>query len=1109
MREDGKYDFIGNETSTESDADIQNVDAELIKSKQPRPANTGSSAEFVSIELVESDPAPSDFFSGPIPRTKEILEDAALRDVCQVGAFCCAVGDRGVICLSSDGGESWTTKATPFECQLRSVCFLTNRVGWIGGLRSHRGTSELSAVILETRDGGGTWKRLTGSGSAASSAGSLLITASTLPGIMHLEYFGLDEAIAVTLPSDRLGGHGIFRSSDGGMTWTALPTDQPADRWVSADFLSVSEGIVGGSRESLATVVADQAIMMNQPRKSLRAIRGASLDDSSLGWVVGDGASILRTDDAGVTWRAPDDTLPEGFSNVVDLRTVSHRENIVLAAGAPGSFVLRSEDDGGTWDMVALPANGMIHKIRLTTDQTAIAVGSFGQILHSADGGSSWECVRSARKRTGVLNLVSNSTDVAWSLLARVTADEGVRSAVVQISQPLDDSFNPPHRQWSQHASVAITGLGICDGTGDWMFARTKPELDRTSSALLKEWDRQTDGRLRELLPLRLARELRIWRPSVVIVESSDHPDTNEDAVASVIRDALPRAIELAQQPEHVLFDELQLQAWTVQRVVARTGQGVASALTFAEDDLLPHLRTSNGLMTDAARSKLTLSTGLDSFAASSHYEISFDQSSLTAAKSLFDGMMKSLDSTSRRPIDAVGAEVQKQMQQIVTAARVEASSLVGNTQLGGGDGSLIAHMTSIGDSLPATLAIRQLSELGQLNLQQNNMDGYLAVQQEILRRFPESPAARSAAEVLLLFYSSAETRRFRLQGELGTPKNNQTSAETTGTAPPQLAGALSSESANQLDALNERWDQHAATAFRLLASTTASVENSESDVQNAVPTSLPAEAMLRQAANLRNQARPGEHSAMLAEISRMPDPFGRYARAEMQITHAAAIPELPTFNIPRRKERPFLDGRLTDSMWESSEEIRLSSISNSTASSDAAPTNRDNADLSSLVMIGSDDEHLYVAGVFELSELLSRRIALATHRSHDAAHELRDRFELEIDTDRDYSTAFHFCIDESGLTSDRCWILDRWNPSWFVDVKRDERSWRFEAAIPLRELAIQQPRLGSVWGIRLRRIQPGSHAYELTTGSGSPTQGAGLIRFIRPKVTTPGSGKR
>jgi hypothetical protein len=420
--------------------------------------------------------------------------------------------------------------------------------------------------------------------------------------------------------------------------------------------------------------------------------------------------------------------------------------------------------------------------------------------------------------------------------------------------------------------------------------------------------------------------------------------------------------------------------------------------------------------------------------------------------------------------------------------------------------------MQSVGESLPESLAIRQLRELGELNLAQNNMDGYLAVQQEITRRYPQSSAARSAAEVLLIFYSSAETRRYRLQNELQSPVSKSTLGGPGGTATPQLSGAFSSNSSSQLDALNERWDQHAETAYRVLTHQPA---ETDTEVNRSVSSdrTMRGDILLRLAANFRNQGTSGEHSALLAEVSRMPEPFGRFARAEMQITHAAAVPELPTFNVPRRKETPFLDGTLTDTMWEAAEEIRLQEVSAAPGGQALAtdrPTQRsDFGEASSLVMLGSDDEHLYVTGVFELGENSQQKVTLATHRRHDASHELKDRFELEIDTDRDYSTAFHFCVDEAGLTSEKCWLLDRWDPQWYVSVKRDAQTWRFEAAIPLRELSIRQPPLGTVWRISLRRIQPGAHHMELASGDRVSANGNGLMRFIRPKAATPSSKKR
>ncbi|MFO1003103.1 MAG: hypothetical protein U0936_22445 [Planctomycetaceae bacterium] len=102
--------------------------------------------------LISQDPEPTVFFRAAAPRSAAIAEDATLNDVCHVGASCWAVGERGVVIQSGDHGQTWTTAMTPIDCSLQSVCFLTNRMGWIAGYRAIPGTSQLTAVLFQTRD---------------------------------------------------------------------------------------------------------------------------------------------------------------------------------------------------------------------------------------------------------------------------------------------------------------------------------------------------------------------------------------------------------------------------------------------------------------------------------------------------------------------------------------------------------------------------------------------------------------------------------------------------------------------------------------------------------------------------------------------------------------------------------------------------------------------------------------------------------------------------------------------------------------------------------------------------------------------------------------------
>ena len=62
------------------------------------------------------------------------LADARLRDVTFVdGQQGWAVGDRGVIWHTTDGGRRWELQTSGVDCPLSAVEFIDARHGWAGG----------------------------------------------------------------------------------------------------------------------------------------------------------------------------------------------------------------------------------------------------------------------------------------------------------------------------------------------------------------------------------------------------------------------------------------------------------------------------------------------------------------------------------------------------------------------------------------------------------------------------------------------------------------------------------------------------------------------------------------------------------------------------------------------------------------------------------------------------------------------------------------------------------------------------------------------------------------------------------------------------------------
>ncbi|MEC8337104.1 MAG: YCF48-related protein, partial [Planctomycetota bacterium] len=83
-------------------------------------AASASHAAEQQIEMSESD--------------AELRGDATICDITFLDSHVgWAVGERGAIWHTSDGGMQWNTQEAPVECTLHSVSFVDARIGWAAG----------------------------------------------------------------------------------------------------------------------------------------------------------------------------------------------------------------------------------------------------------------------------------------------------------------------------------------------------------------------------------------------------------------------------------------------------------------------------------------------------------------------------------------------------------------------------------------------------------------------------------------------------------------------------------------------------------------------------------------------------------------------------------------------------------------------------------------------------------------------------------------------------------------------------------------------------------------------------------------------------------------
>lgn len=155
--------------------------------------------------------------------TRRAPERAALLDVATAGRRLVAVGERGVILLSDDGGRHWRQAPSPVSVTLTAVQFPNAAQGWAVG---HAG------VVLRSDDGGESWWRMLDGRAAAVLA---LEAARRAEGPEADRLVHAAERLVADGPDKPFltlhftsgttgfvaGAFGlIFRTTDGGRNWT-------------------------------------------------------------------------------------------------------------------------------------------------------------------------------------------------------------------------------------------------------------------------------------------------------------------------------------------------------------------------------------------------------------------------------------------------------------------------------------------------------------------------------------------------------------------------------------------------------------------------------------------------------------------------------------------------------------------------------------------------------------------------------------------------------------------------------------------------------------------------------------------------------------------------
>jgi len=1046
-------------------------------------------------------------------------EDATLHAVCLVGEFAAlAVGDHGTIWSTSDGGHNWELRPSGTSLPLYDLCFLTPEEGWAVGGETEPYTLRSRGVVLHTSDGGRTWvvrhpggfpdDPTTGTDAAGPSDGkdssrldlesdrssppaaSQRQSSGHLPRLRRVRFFTRRLGLAAGAPPES-GQAGLFRTIDGGHTWEPLPSDNPTE-WLAADFANPDTGALAGLRGESTRLREGGLEPGRNPRLGLRGLHGLALSDSRGGWLVGEGGLALATTNGGLVWQAPEGNFPEPVPALFDFQAVACRGPKVWIAGTPGSVIWHSPDFGENWTPQPTGQTLPIHALTLDDRGRGVAVGALGVILQTPDGGDQWQIVRGQHRRAGLWHLVGRASDARLILPVEYAGEHGYRTVLEAIAREDLPQATRSAPDWALRFAESVPRAGGSVGRTAWQFPLAVPGLEHDAEALWADWNRRNENRLDEVLTGHLVRQLRMWRPSVVVLEQP------RDALQQLLRERLLIAVEQAADPTRWLAQQelAQLEPWTVDRVYAELPPGSTGSVQHDRHAPLPGWGVSVTAATRQAEGILRsepIPTPARMAWQVIHSRPELDPSPPRAG--FFAGLRIPPGSPARRENRALTVDPEELARQVRRQRNFEALAERAVAQPAQA-ARLVANLPALVEGLPAAQGADVLASLAQRYRETGQWDLAELTLAEIARRFRDEPAGWQAARQLIQWWSSSElawrrlvregTRNGQLVGNPeaarealmtaleenrrqqlrasatlfdGDPDSAETQFEPTGSPPgtpaipdPQpgvilAGGALERDFEGQL----RHWQGQAMRVARQL-------ERHAPGVQGEPAVLLPL------AAAFRRQGFDDRTREILQRGATATGLWTLATQAEAWLATRQAPPEFPLLRSVRTPQSPQLDGVLSDRCWQRADEQRL-----------RFPTEeaRVPAGGSAIAFLCHDEEFLYWAGSLPRRPGGPVPVEDSPRRRHDAASAEFDQVSLLLDLDRDVHTGYRFVIDQRGQTGELCLEDPTWNPRWFVAVAADRTHWRFEAAIPWSELLPVPPGPGTAWMAGMVRSVP------------------------------------
>ncbi|MET0987678.1 MAG: YCF48-related protein [Steroidobacteraceae bacterium] len=377
--------------------------------KQPAPSprtTVRAKAPEVKTKAPETPAPPKANPSPPVQEPPFDLTRAALYGVQVLDEKrAVAVGERGLVLFTIDGGETWRPRKTPVSETLVAV-----NIDGGDGIAVGK-----SGIAISTQDAGETWSTIGLSAGpfvalAPLSAGQWLVvgteaieTVRAVPsrsGRSTIEYADATtrdlRAIAVR-NADMIVGVGrngrILSTSDAGRTWTPIVFDAGNERspTLSAARFTSDGRLIVASASGALYVTADGGKQWQRTRAGGADTAVTSLVSTATAlYGAGAGGTLLRSTDGGEHW----EPLAISHGTFTDLRMIDAARGVILGGA---NLVLSTDDAGSRWgvrsDAPVLddpPKIASAGAVEFFDERQGLKINSSGALVRTSNAGRTW-----------------------------------------------------------------------------------------------------------------------------------------------------------------------------------------------------------------------------------------------------------------------------------------------------------------------------------------------------------------------------------------------------------------------------------------------------------------------------------------------------------------------------------------------------------------------------------------------------------------------------------------------------------------------------------------------------------------------------------------------